>query len=150
MNEQDLRRWAVDLRTGAPRSPRDTVGGFVIVGRCVDKCRASLLGINGEYNYWPCALCEELEIFTGVDHETLRDFVATGAGDDEVGRWLREQSGKDATEIACWNWRMRDKRLSDLKPETQLHLEEYAAQHLPPGRPIYVWFDLYDIEEGRL
>ncbi len=150
MNEEKLQQWVRDLRQESPRGPRTMVGGFVILARCVDKCRAELLGVNGDYHYWPCSLCEELETFTGVNHEDLHDFIATGATDDQVGAWFVEQSGCTAAQITQWNWQMRDKRMSDLSPELQVHLEQYVAQYLPPERPIYVWFDLYDIEEGRL
>jgi hypothetical protein len=150
MNEEGLRRWAPDLRNEVPRSPRDKVGGFVILGRCVDKCRAALLGIHGDYNYWPCALCAELETFSGIHHDDLQACVAEGGSDEEVGAWFRERSGKSAEEITAWNWQMQDKRMSDLPVDLQVHLEEYVAEYLPPGRPIYAWFDLYDIEEGRL
>ena len=51
-----VRRYAQDLRQHYPRSPREKLGGYVIAARSVDKCRAFLLGINGEYNYWPCSL----------------------------------------------------------------------------------------------
>lgn len=150
MNEVGLRRWARDLTAEVPRSPRDLVGGFVILGRCLDKCRSMLLGMNGEYNYWPCALCAELESFTEVDHTDLCDAIAEGGNDAEVGAWLRQRCKRTAEEIVSWNWRMRDKRMSDLPVDLQVHLEEYVAEYLPAGRPIYVWFDLYDIEEGRL
>ena len=29
-------------------------------------------------------------------------------------------------------------------------MEEMIAHKLPKHRPVYVWFDIYDIEEGRL
>lgn len=150
MNEVGLRRWARDLRTDTPRSPRDLVGGFVILGRCLDKCRSMLLEINGDYNYWPCGLCAELEVFTGVDHTDLCDAIAEGGSDDDVGAWLRQHCARTTEQIVNWNWRMRDKRMSELPLELQVHLEEYVAEYLPAGRPIYAWFDLYDIEEGRL
>ena len=71
-----------------PRSPRDTLGGHVITARTLDKCRASLLGMNGEYSYWPCSLAIRVFEFTGITPEQFRDFVATDATDEEVGAWL--------------------------------------------------------------
>jgi hypothetical protein len=32
-----------------PRSPRETLGGYVLAARAVDKCRAVLAGRQGEY-----------------------------------------------------------------------------------------------------
>ena len=53
MNREKLSLLAKDLTKEYPRSPRETLGGYVIAARSVDKCRAALLGINGEYNYYP-------------------------------------------------------------------------------------------------
>ena len=69
---EKLEKLARDLRKGPPRGPRETLGGYVILGRCVDKCRAELVGVNGEYTYWPCTLCSFLEPFSGLD---LADLV---------------------------------------------------------------------------
>ena len=51
MNTDKLKQLARDLRKTPPHSPRDTLGGFVIAARMLDKARADLLGINGEYNF---------------------------------------------------------------------------------------------------
>ena len=56
MNAEKLKPLARDLSKTPPRSPRETLGGFVIGARMLDKARADILGINGEYNYFPCGL----------------------------------------------------------------------------------------------
>ena len=56
MNKDRLQTLARDLRKTPPHSPRETLGGFVIAARMLDKARADLLGINGEYNFYPCGL----------------------------------------------------------------------------------------------
>ena len=53
MNKEKLQSLARDLRKTPPRSPREPLGGFVIAARMLDKARADLLGINGEYNFYP-------------------------------------------------------------------------------------------------
>ncbi len=151
MNKEKLRTLAKDLRKEPPRSPRALLGGHVILARCVDKCRAHLLGMNGEYNYWPCSLFTFWEPFTGIDHDMLRDFVATGASDDEVAEWAKGKSNvQNPLEIIAWNNRMRDMRISDLSVEWQEYIESYVEEYLPEGRPLYVWFDMFDLEEGRI
>ena len=47
--KEKLQTLARDLRKTPPRSPRQKLGGFVIAARMVDKARADLLGINGEF-----------------------------------------------------------------------------------------------------
>ncbi len=107
--------------------------------------------MNGEYSYWPCSLCSQLEPFTGIDHGELKDFVATGASDDEIAEWVKGKSKvQDPLKIIAWNNKMRDTRISDLPVESQEYIETYAQEYLPEGRPIYVWFDMYDLEEGRI
>jgi len=128
------------------------LGGYVILARCLEKCRAYLAGTNGDYNFWPCSLCAELETFTGVDHEIFKDFVATGASDEEVAEWVHAQSPiKDKMEIIRWNNKRRNMRISEMPDQAQEFLEGYIPENLPqPHRPVYVWFDVFDIEEGRL
>lgn len=151
MNQNRLKELAKDLRKKPPKSPRDMLGGYVILARCLDKCRSFLLGINGEYNFWPCSLCSQLEAFSGVKHEELKDFVATGATDDEVADWFKKKSKvQSGIEILRWNNKLRDMRLSEMDDEAQEYLESYIPKYVPNHRPVYVWFDIYDLEEGRL
>lgn len=108
MDKEKLRLLAKDLRKEVPRSPREMLGGYVIAARAVDKCRAFLLGMNGEYSYWPCSLSSQLYAFTGLGPEAVKQFVETGATDLEFGDWLISQSKvKDRMEIIRWNNKMR-------------------------------------------
>lgn len=152
MSKETLAEMAKDLRIEYPSSPHKMLGGYVILARCLDKCRAYLAGTNGDYNFWPCSLCAELEVFTGIDHEIFKDFVATGANDEEVAEWVNAQSSvKDKTAIIRWNNKMRDMRISEMPDQMQEFLESYIPENLPEHhRPVYVWFDVFDIEEERL
>ncbi len=151
MDKEKLQKLAKNLDQEPPRSPRELLGGYVILARCVDKCRSSLLGINGEYNYWPCSVCSHLEEFSGVDHQLLQEFVASGANDDEVAEWFSSQSKvKNKIEVIRWNNRMRDMKISEMGDDAQEYLESYIPEYVPKHRPVYVWFDVYDLEEGRL
>ncbi|NWF72365.1 MAG: DUF5069 domain-containing protein [Nitrospirae bacterium] len=49
-----------------------------------------------------------------------------------------------------WNNKLRDMRLSDLTLQAHQYLEEYIPKFMPQHRPVYVWFDVYDLEEKRL
>ncbi|MGH8100326.1 MAG: DUF5069 domain-containing protein [Chthoniobacterales bacterium] len=51
MNKEKLEKLARDLRKTLPRSSRETLGGFVIAARMLDKARVDVLGNNGEYNF---------------------------------------------------------------------------------------------------
>ncbi len=146
-----VKKLAKDLRKGYPRSPREKLGGYAIAARSVDKCRAFLLGMNGEYNYWPCSLASQWFAFTGITPEPFKDVVATGAGDEEIAEWIKGASKiKNADDVLKWNNVMRDTRLSDMSLQAQQYLEEYIPKFVPKHRPVYVWFDVYDLEEKRL
>src|SRR3954468_13555708 len=113
--EQKLKTLARDLRKTPPRSPRQKLGGFVIAARMVDKARADLLGINGEYNFFPCGLGAYFWKFTGLDAMKFKEFVATGATDEEVDCWIGENTTqKNPRAIIKWNNEMRCLRLCDL------------------------------------
>ena len=51
MNEQKLKTLAKDLRKEEPRHVSKRLAGFDGAARCLDKCRATLLGWNGEFQY---------------------------------------------------------------------------------------------------
>jgi hypothetical protein len=79
-NLEKVKLLACDLRNGKefPRSPRETVGGYVLAARAVDKCRAVLVGWQGEYHS-NCPLDHRWLKFAEIDHHAYRSFVATGA-----------------------------------------------------------------------
>jgi Domain of unknown function (DUF5069) len=54
-----------------------------MAARTLDKCRADLADRAGSYHY-NCPLDRALFNFTGIDAEEFKDFVATGAGDEEA------------------------------------------------------------------
>ncbi len=149
MNIQAVKQLAPDLNREFPRSPHELMGGFVIVARAVDKGRAELAGTLGEYKYHPCGLFQTFLDFTGIDPDALKDAIATGADDAALGRWIMDHSKvTDPDEIAAWNERMRTMKIADLPEQMRDFIAEYAAQNLP--RPVTVWFDMFDLEEGRI
>ena len=58
----------MDLRTQFPRSMRTTLAGYAHLARMIDKCRAVLAGMEGEYIY-PCPMDERLLNFAGITSE---------------------------------------------------------------------------------
>jgi hypothetical protein len=141
-----------DLRDGKeyPRSPRETLGGYVLAARALDKCRAVLAGRQGEYHS-NCPLDQRWLKFAEIDYDVFKSFVATGATDEEVATWIGEHARKRSrVEVIAWNNKERDLRLSDLPLETQEFMEDYIAKFVPRNRVVYHWFDVYDLEEERL
>ncbi|MBX3332947.1 MAG: DUF5069 domain-containing protein [Nitrospira sp.] len=151
-NLEKVKTLALDLRNGTqfPRSPRDTLAGYVLAARAVDKCRADLVGWQGEYHS-NCPLDQQWLKFTGIDYGAFRSIVETGAIDEEIAEWIEAQAKKRwRAEIVVWNNQQRDRRLSDLTPELQEFMEEYIAASVPRHKVVYHYFDIYDLEEGRI
>jgi len=145
-----LKLLAKDLTKDYPRSPRDTLAGYVIAARMLDKCRAVLAETAGEYHF-NCPLDNQFFGFTGIGAEQFKAFVATGAPDAEVAVWIEQHSKiKERPEIVAWNNKLRATRPCDMPIELQQFLEDYIPKVVPRNRPVYVWFDVYDLEEGRI
>lgn len=141
---------APDLSTEYPRSPRETVGGYVVAGRTLDKCRASIADTLGDYHY-DCPLDNMFFDFTGISAEDFKTQVATGATDEEMGAWIEKNSKvSEKIEVIKWNNDLRYKRISEMPDELQEFLEGYIAEFIPKDKIVYHWFDVYDIEEERI
>ena len=106
MSNQKLLAVALDLTRFAPRSARDSLGGYgAVAARTLDKCRAELAGRAGSYHY-NCPLDQVFFRFTGIDPEEFKEFVATGVSDEEVARWIEEKSKvRDAKRVLTWSRR---------------------------------------------
>jgi len=151
-NIEKLKLIAPDLRDNKqfPRSPRAKLGEYVLAARVVDKIRADLLGQIGEY-HTDCPLDRIWLKFAEIDYSALRDFVATGASDDEVADWIgKNAKARSRQEIIVWNNQQRDAQLSDLPPESQETMEDVIAKSVPRHRVVYRFFDIFDLEEERL
>ncbi len=150
MNREKLKLLAQDLTKDYPRSPRETLAGYVIAARMLDKCRAVLAGTAGEYHF-DCPLDNQFLGFSGIRADEFKAFVATAATDAEVAVWIGQHSRiKSRPEIIAWNNKMRGMRLCDMAINLQEFLEDYIPQVVPKNRPVYVWFDVYDLEEKRM
>jgi hypothetical protein len=140
---------ALDLKKTPPRSPRDTVGGFVIAARAIDKCRAGVAGSIGEY-HTGCPLDMMFLDFAGIKYDDFKAKIAEGATDEEMDQWIREKSKRQPLEIIKWNNDLRYKRISEMNDRMQEFMETYIPENLPKGKIVYHFFDVYDIEEKRI
>ena len=142
---------SLDLTKEFPRSPRDiSIAGYVVTARCVDKCRAVLAETNGEYHS-SCPLDEVWLNFAGIKYSAFKKFIATGADDEAVSKWITKKAKqKSHGAVVKWNNKMRDTQISSMPMKLQKFLEDYIPANLPENKPPYVWFDIYDIEEKRI
>lgn len=90
-NLDKVRSQARDLRTQEPRGSHEELAGMPMGKRTLDKCRASLIGVEGDFRFG-CPMDEGFFKEAGVRKNEFKDFVATGASDEEVGEWLEERA----------------------------------------------------------
>jgi len=91
-----------DLTKVAPRSPYDHIGGYAVIARAIDKCRATIAGMNGEYHY-DCPVDNMLFSFKGITGADFKSYVALGHTDDEIAAWVRS-SGTPKTDAEVTSW----------------------------------------------
>src|SRR6266480_4946845 len=106
-----------DLTKEAPRSPRVRVGGYAILGRTIDKCRALVAGNIGEYHF-DCPLDNMVFGFKGVKGDDFKAQIEQGASDQEMVEWLNQNSeetkklGLDPSKTTTFEWLEIDDRVS--------------------------------------
>jgi hypothetical protein len=137
---------AFDLTQRPPRSPRVRLGGYVILPRMLDKCRAIIAGKNGEYNY-ACPIDQEFLEFAGVDPAALKVEVAAGNGDTAILEWVRQhqQHPRTPSEIAAWA--AHQEQLAPTRPEGREFLNDEHKRLAPNRDDIMTWFDLLDLDD---
>jgi hypothetical protein len=143
---------AKNLSRDYPRSPRETLGGYVIAARTLDKCRATLAGNPGEYHF-DCPLDNFFFAFAQISADEFKSFVATGVSDEEVAKWIeRKAKPRPRIEVIKWNNEWRYKRLLEMPDAIQEFMEGYILEFVPaPIRHhIDYFFDIYDAEEKRI
>jgi hypothetical protein len=146
MNTSTLQN-APDLRKGYPRSPNASLGDYVLLPRIIDKCRATVAGTHGEYNY-NCPLDRQFFDFFEVDAEQFKAQVAAGKTDEELLAWVQQNSKvHNETTVKAWSYRMRWRRPEG--EETVAYFETLRGQIAPDNYRIETWFQLLDADEGR-
>lgn len=92
-----------DLTQEAPRSGYERIGGFAVIARTIDKCRAKLWGNIGDYHF-DCPLDNTLFGFKGIKGDDFKAFVEEGHSDEEIAQWVKENgTPKTDEEIATWS-----------------------------------------------
>src|SRR5437763_1592926 len=118
-----------DLTQHPPRSPRVALGGYVLLPRMLDKCRASIAGKIGEFRFGTKSMDRHFLNFTGIDEAAFKTEVATGKNDTEMLAWVQANAKppREPWEIAQWsNYQLQ--RSSDSDVETLQFFAEAVAK----------------------
>jgi hypothetical protein len=134
-----------DLTKEAPRSPRLLVGGYAILGRTIDKCRALVVGNIGEYHF-DCPLDNTLFGFKGVRGDDFKAQIEQGASDQEIVEWLnRNGEKKMPEEIERWADEVETSSLYNHPEKRELFSEEVKKLGLDPTKTTtFEWLEVDD------
>lgn len=135
------------------RSPRDTIGGIMVLGRILDKIRLHAegklpegyhLGIIPGKRTFDDRVCRLL----GVDFDSLSARVLAGGTDEEILDWCF-QTGRtpDAEQIELFNGFMMKRGWRDAA--TPGLIQQRADAGLAHREDLVTFFDVMDTEEGR-
>ena len=134
-----------DLTLHAPRSPKARLGGYSTLPRMLDKCRATLAGKNGSFNY-ACPLDQRILNFLGLDAEALKAEVAKGGGDGAVFEWICANQKNKHSDAAIEEWSdEQDKRTPS--DDDREFFDRYLAECGPHRKDIKRWSDLLDLDD---
>lgn len=134
----------IDLTQRPPRSPRVTLGGYVILPRMLDKGRAQLAGKAGEYRF-NCPLDQRFVSFAGLNADDILQLLRDGKSDSEVLAWVREHSKRADFEIVSWTQFQFQRTPSHNESRESF---SSAVQTLAPDRDdVQTFFDLLDLDD---
>ncbi len=137
----------MDLRQSFPRSMRFQLEGYVHLARMIDKCRATLVGTEGEYIY-PCPMDDRLMEFAGITDEQFTAAVKANPSDEAVAKWfIQTAKAHPPAELDAWNQMMLTRGPST--PEKQAYFNTLRDAIDPSRTDLTAWADLQDLEEGR-
>jgi hypothetical protein len=138
---------APDLAQRAPRSLRCRLGGYAVLPRLIDKCRAAISGKIGDY-HTNCPLDKQFLDFTGIDYARLRSELAQGRTDGEMLQWVTGNSKTPRTtwEIKFWS-EYQDNRLPDSDAQTMEFFSGTLLQISRTRLDIHTWADLLDLDD---
>jgi hypothetical protein len=136
------------------RSPRDPVGGIMVFGRILDKIRLHAreglpagyhLGIIPGKRTFDDRVCRLL----GVEFDALSARVLQGGTDEEILEWCFQTGRKpDAEHVELFNGFMTKRGWRDAAMPGLI--EQRAEAGLGHRDDLVTFFDLMDVEEGRM
>ncbi len=141
----------MDLTREVPRSPYEKLGGIVFLPRSIDKGRADLAGLLGEYVSRE-GRSERLFEFLGVTANEFVEALSDRPTDEAVWDWISEHmTPHTSEEIADFN-----RQMCESSPESGTDVwtwpqfrEFLTAIGQGHRKDITRHFDRLDLDEGR-
>ncbi len=138
---------SIDLTQHPPRSPRVRLGGYVLLPRLLDKCRAEIAGKNGEYHY-NCPLDQRFLSFTGINHEELKAEASNGLGDADMFSWIEKSALNKRSDYEIAQWSSFRESAVPADNESREYISAQIAKAGGAAREdIGTWFDFLDFDD---
>lgn len=138
---------SLDLTQRPPRSPRVRLGGYVLLPRLLDKCRAEIAGKSGEYHY-NCPLDQRFFNFVGIEAGELKSQVALGLGDGEILLWIQAQATAQYEPWEVEQWSRHREAAVPSDNESRTFISAQIAKAGGAAREdIGTWFDYLDFDD---
>ncbi len=136
---------AKDLTKEAPRSPRTRIGGYAILARTTDKCRAFLAGKIGDYHF-DCPLDNFLFGFKAVNGDDFKEQVEAGADESALAYWLDTHGvPKTPEEVEQWSDSVEAARPYDDPEKRDWFAEQCNPLGLDPAKTtLFDWLEADD------
>lgn len=134
-----------DLTKEAPRSPRERLGGYILLARAIDKGRATLAGKNGEYHF-DCPLDNYLFGFKEVKGADVKALLEKGATDEEIVAWFNTNgAARTPEEIAAFGQHVEGYRPYDDPEKRDWFVGEATKSGLDPAKvTLFDWLEVDD------
>lgn len=136
---------AKDLTKEAPRSPHDLLGGYAILARTTDKCRALLADSLGDYHF-DCPLDNMLFSFKEVTGDDFKAQIEADATDAEIVAWMDSHgAAKTADEVKAWTEGIIAAQPYNDPERREWFAEQCAPLKLDPANTtLFQWLDADD------
>ncbi|MCC5023058.1 MAG: DUF5069 domain-containing protein [Candidatus Synoicihabitans palmerolidicus] len=137
---------APDLTQHPPRSPRLRLGGFVHLPRLLDKARAFVAGLHGDYIY-PCPMDKRFLGFVGIDPEVFLSAVRESKSDTEMLTWVLDSAvpTRAPYEILAWSDWLEKSAPGDVRRHANFASE---IERLAPARTdVVTTFDRMELDD---
>ncbi len=114
----------------------------------LDKGRATLVGMNGEYQY-NCPLDKRFLEFAGIDAKALKRQLAAGKGDGEILAWVKKNAKAQRSESEIEVWSAWQERRTPDNPDSREFFNGLHKKVAPERTDITSWFDLLDVDDFK-
>jgi hypothetical protein len=136
----------VDLTKEFPRSARDKWQGVVMLGRAIDKGKATAAGTNGEYNF-DCPMDQAVFGFLNIQGNQLLEAIKKSNGDAGIEDYTRAfVAAKSPEEIEQFNQQFLERRPDG---ESIGFFEDLRNKVAPDRTDVVTWVDVLDLDEKR-